>query len=405
MSIQLSQKIIVDDLFREKISKKRKEFRKEPVDFDFFKTFLISLNSINKNANDEFFSKKYEDYLHSFYTLSEKYKVEKINCNYLKFLNFYPQSTSLQFYLDRGYNLEESKEKLRERQRVEPTESYIKNHRESWFKNKETNLLKIKYSFPSTKGYWKKKYPEMSEEEISKKIFEFQSKNAKIAHERERASGKRRLYNTSLDYYISKGLSEEEAKNALKERQDKSSLKSYINHYGLEEGIKKYNSRIEKFKKTWNSKSNIELEEIAKKRARHIFYSNASKLFFDELKKRLFDENINLKMYYAENEHFIWDSENKRLCFYDCYLPEINFVIEYNGIVWHPNRKILNEKEWSEWRMPGTNISADEKERLDNLKLKLLSNNNIQYYIVWENECMENELEKLKEIIKTKYNA
>ena len=100
----------------------------------------------------------------------------------------------------------------------------------------------------------------MSEEEGKLKISELQSKNAKkhIAKYRENPEKYKIKSNNTLEYYLEKGMSEEEAKIALKERQSTFSLKKCIEKYGEEEGTRRFKERQEKWLHTLNSKSDEE---------------------------------------------------------------------------------------------------------------------------------------------------
>ena len=53
--------------------------------------------------------------------------------------------------------------------------------------------------------------------------------------------------NTTLEYYLSKGMSEDEAKHALRKRQTTFSLEKCIEKYGEVEGIKRFKERQEKW--------------------------------------------------------------------------------------------------------------------------------------------------------------
>lgn len=73
---------------------------------------------------------------------------------------------------------------------------------------------------------------------------------------------KNRSYNTKLDYWLNKGLTEEEAKIALKERQTTFSLEKCIEKYGEIEGTKRWKERQDKWQNTLNSKSEEEKIKI-----------------------------------------------------------------------------------------------------------------------------------------------
>lgn len=77
---------------------------------------------------------------------------------------------------------------------------------------------------------------------------------------------------TTLEYYISRGFSEEESKKLLAERQATFSLKKCIAKYG-EEGTKVYEDRQIRWQNTLNSKSIEEKSKINSKRASFNFSS------------------------------------------------------------------------------------------------------------------------------------
>ena len=103
---------------------------------------------------------------------------------------------------------------------------------------------------------------------------------------------------------------------------------------------------------------------------------------------------------YGKNEFCIKDDTG--LYYYDFYIKELNFVIEFNGIAYHPYKDKLSESEWSRWTHPYTKESADIVYARDNNKLSKLSNNNIDYFIIWENDNMDEISESILSILKTK---
>lgn len=74
-----------------------------------------------------------------------------------------------------------------------------------------------------------------------------------------------------LSYWESKGLSKEEAKEALGKFQTRD-LDFFINKYGEELGTEKWNNKINTWQKTLNSKSDKEKQEINKKKSCMINY-------------------------------------------------------------------------------------------------------------------------------------
>ena len=104
-----------------------------------------------------------------------------------------------------------------------------------------------------------------NDDNIVNEILSNKAKNAGLKGARKRRENPE-LYigshDTSIEYYLKKGLSEEEAKAALKERQATFTLEKCIKRHGLEEGIKIFNERQEKWQNTLNSKTQEEKDAI-----------------------------------------------------------------------------------------------------------------------------------------------
>lgn len=88
----------------------------------------------------------------------------------------------------------------------------------------------------------------------------------KFGIEKGKEEHKRRCFDcgkpTRIQYFIDKGLTEEEAKIALKERQSTFSLEKCIEKYGEKEGTKRWKERQDKWQNTLNSKSEEEKIKI-----------------------------------------------------------------------------------------------------------------------------------------------
>ena len=72
--------------------------------------------------------------------------------------------------------------------------------------------------------------------------------------------------NTRIEYYLNKGMTVEEAKVALSERQSTFSKDKCIEKYG-EDGLKVWEERQNKWQETLNSKSAKEIKAINKKKS------------------------------------------------------------------------------------------------------------------------------------------
>ena len=73
--------------------------------------------------------------------------------------------------------------------------------------------------------------------------------------------------NTSIEYYLKKGYSEEESKKLLSERQSTFSLEKCISKHGKDEGTKIFNQRQEKWLNTLNNKPQEEIDDINSRKA------------------------------------------------------------------------------------------------------------------------------------------
>lgn len=163
--------------------------------------------------------------------------------------------------------------------------------------------------------------------------------------------------NCTLEYYINKGMSEEEAKVALKERQSTFSLKKCIEKYGEEEGTKRFKERQEKWMNNL-PKSN---------------YSQISQKLFWAIYNQLSDKLKN-DCRFATNDNGIKnDHVNKEYMFelpdsyakLDFYIPSLKCWIEFDGDYWHGEKRGNQERD----RKREDTI----KKAMPNIKLKRVS--------------------------------
>lgn len=195
--------------------------------------------------------------------------------------------------------------------------------------------------------------------------------------------------NTKIEYYLAKGLSLDDAKAALSERQIRNGLTYYINQYGLVQGTHKYFSRIEKY----GSKIKKLREEFPKKwKTSGKKYSNVSKIFFDSLINEINDLK-NLTIFYAENEYFIYDSTNKKIYFYDFYVKELNLIVEYHGVVWHPKKRVQEG-----WIHPYTKETSEKYYDLAKYKEKLAKDKGLDVITIFETDITVNKPHILDEL-------
>ena len=183
-----------------------------------------------------------------------------------------------------------------------------------------------------------KGYDGLSNTEKKQKISQF-AKNVADARE---ANGNNSL---TVEYYVNKGFSIDEAKKKLKERQSTFSLEKCISQYGEDEGRKIFAKRQEKWQSTLKSKPMEEIERINKaKMLNGKGYSKISQQLFNEIMLVIGNEYINV--YYATNnpnldfnEYMVHDNNTQCNFFLDFYVKDNNKAIEFDGDYWHGEKR------------------------------------------------------------------
>lgn len=197
------------------------------------------------------------------------------------------------------------------------------------------------------------------------------------------------------EHWVSKGYDVESAKKIVVDiHPDTRSVVSIMDRYDCseEDAVKFFNSVTDKGKKTFDARPQHEKDEILLKRTRfNKKYSMASSRFFHELLKLInLPDDITIRM--NEDEYFLWDYENKKVYFYDFCIPQLNIMIEYNGIMFHPRQTDT------------IFVKVEDSIKKDTIKDQLATHNNFQLYWYWEN--IDDKNEKLifyAEKIKRKY--
>lgn len=177
-----------------------------------------------------------------------------------------------------------------------------------------------------------KSYKGMNDDEKRKMI-----RQRVFCKDREDFDELRKNYNCTLEYYINKGMSEEEARAALKERQSTFSLKKCIEKYGEEEGTRRFKERQEKWMNNL-PKSN---------------YSQISQKLFWAIYNQLSDKLKN-DCRFATNDNGVKnDHVNKEYVFelsdsyakLDFYIPSVKCWIEFDGNYWHGEKRGNQERD------------------------------------------------------------
>jgi hypothetical protein len=384
--------------------------RSSPLDFISYKRIVLSsIENINsKNISN--LEKKYSYYFNNFNSI-----ILKRGSFYPSDFGFYPNIKNIKYFLDRGWALKEAEEFIKEKQSLTSKKNFISRYgEERGLKKYNDYIIKKSKTFsknyakgvhkkffrPSEIDYWLKRG--VNEEEIPqqmKKLFQLPSLKF---HQEKRDKGEEWLTCRQIKYWISKGYNYEEASKSLQEIQNTRSLESLISKYGKEVGLKKFQDINDRWQKSLNNKSAEEKLKInLSKFKNNCRYSKSSFKFIEILLKELDSLKIYYgKTYYGKNEFFIYDNDKKKINFYDFCLPELKLIMEYNGILFHPNKEILSEQEWNNWKNPFNNECAEEKYSKDQYKINLAKSKGFHVIVIWETETLWESIHKIINYIK-----
>lgn len=257
----------------------------------------------------------YFPYYQKHYPNLSKEEQEKLWHQYTRSINY----QCVEYYEAKGLSKEQAKIKRDKfvKEIGEKISKKISGEGNGMHRSKTTQEKRNAIS-PWNIAFYKRKYPNLSHEEHLKLQQEFFDKN-KIAV-------KNAIKDTNIEYYLQQGMSKEQAKEALAERQRTFSLEKCIEKYGEVEGRKKYLERQTKWKsslqKSFNhsgspyTQSNISLKMISD-------LCNKLKINVPKDELCLINNNSTNKV----KNHYFYDFVYK------------NKIIEFNGDYWHCNPK------------------------------------------------------------------
>ena len=417
----------INDLFFVYNSKPLKDLS-EYVSFDKFKEIMIEkLNFCNDEKMLDYIKlkKMYEQYKKVFiehvgnfreYFLHIK-NTKEDRCNIKPYLIYdedlwiNKKGTSNKcYYTNRCYKEEYINDLIKERQNLCSKHSFEQRYGKDWklyydeyinkrqtSLNNNPNIELINYN----KGkllryeYYLDKINEetgllYTEEEAKEIVRKRQQRGGKVISERRK--GKKGVTCRSVEYWINKGLSEEEAKEKVRKIHSTNNVQTYIKKYGEQEGIQKWIERNKKWGEQMQRKK-MEIGHVGSAQSK-----SANKLF-DKVIEKLKDENIIFeKIYYGEKEFCKWDNVNKRVYFYDFVIPEINLCVEYNGVHFHPKEGDVN------WVGLFSGIGYEEKLQYDKEKLRTIEDCGFKTLVIWEdddeNMCINKVVNMCIELLK-----
>lgn len=393
----------------------RARVRKLATKDEFFDTLLKKVNGLKNDY--EFLNKKYDEYC-------ELYKSIRLGpgLSAKSILGFTGQATTLNYYLVRGWTLDEARQKLKERQggnsaavvarkknlSIEEAQLVVKSRsikgQETLKRRDDYDKIKFSHGNGNRVSYLVTKInpdtgKNYTEEEAKQKIFKKQQKGM-LNMWADVKAGKRIYYaNTMLEYYLVRGYSLEQSKLLLKTRQATFSLQKCIAEHGSVEGPQKWKARQEKWLQTLNSFSDEKKKEILiKKTTNSKRYSKEATIFIMRLLDKLGINNTDDDVFMCDTERFLWEDNN--IVFFDLYIGRFNLYLEYNGSSWHPNPKKLDTKEkWNTWIHPILKISANEMQERDNRKQRAADKNGGLFFCVWDTDDHSKKIEEIVSVL------
>lgn len=225
------------------------------------------------------------------------------------------------------------------------------------------NLIK----FPVTIEFWKIRG--LPEEAAKLKVKTMQSEFSKKV--------KNRKSNTTLQYFMDKGLSETDAILALRDRQSTRSKEKYVLKYGESLGIQKWKETNKKWSEIVEQKyRNGEFSKTPKTNIWKVT-STAELQLAEKLQERL-----GKPLLFGKNQLKIFDGT--KYYYYDLCDIEHKKIIEYNGDYWH-----ANPKKFSKNTIVHDNLTANDLWKKDIIKRRIANNLGYMVLTVWESDYLE----------------
>jgi hypothetical protein len=206
------------------------------------------------------------------------------------------------------------------------------------------------------------------------KLSPWSNKNVKLDTEQIAAAKKKAKDNhistATLEYYINKGYSEEDAIKLRSKRQRTFTLEKCIEKHGEEEGKRIHRERQEKWMATLNSKSDEEISDINRRKA----WTKAST---SDLERKVYDE---ITKYVQVDFHF----QACRNINVDIH--HNNRIVEVFGDFWHFHPTKYRENDYNKV----CKIKAITKWKRDKARLEKLKECGYEVAIIWESELSDN---------------
>ncbi len=293
----------------------------------------------------------------------------------------------VEYWMNKGYSEEESKEKIVQRQKY--STKFVKKRGvcdKKTMANKigEENIelffrKKSRYciEYWTSRGY--------SEEDGKKKISELQSKYSKIANG-DIEKVKQRSWRCPEYWVRVSGCTIEEARDIISEKQVFFSKEKCIEKYGEKEGLKRWEERQEKWQNTLHNSEKL-----------HVGFSKISQDLFDKILSFYKEEEKDYVFYGSKNHEYCLREGNINYI-YDFTDLNKRKIIEFQGDIYHANPLIFEETD-NPNPFKKDKTSKDLWE-FDEKKKKVAIDNGFSYLAIWESDYRNNEENVIREVLK-----
>lgn len=199
---------------------------------------------------------------------------------------------------------------------------------------------------------------------------------------------------TQLNYWIKQGYSEEEAKKLQSERQTTFTLEKCIKKYGEAEGTKRFEDR----QRRWYEKISKTMELNGT--CNNTVSKESLKLFepiYNEMKSKYTCYIGIQNSGTSEYKIFV----NGAMYLFDFAIKELKLIFEYNGEAFHPN-PTWDKERWNNWRQAFSGKTADEYHTYYMQKIKAAEDCGFKVIQLWSSETIENNTKIIKDAIQAK---
>lgn len=192
--------------------------------------------------------------------------------------------------------------------------------------------------------------------------------------------------------------------NEYREKQRyKKSKQRYIDEFGEEEGLKIFNEinkkkiqSLENFQRKYGKEEGLRryCDFLASRRCS--FSKMASSLF--RKTESSLNRNDITYIYQPKTEEFSIYQKNRSF-FYDFCIPELKFIVEFNGDVFHGNPQLFNESDRPnpfDRTLTAKQMWSNDKEKID-----LARSKGFEVMVIWERDYRNNPEIIVNDIIKT----